>query len=81
MDPRHEVRDIRRPLDRGLNDRKFVAAEPGNDIGLVEAAAQATGHGLQQFIADRMTERVVDALEFIDVDIEHRQLLAALNPS
>ena len=37
----------------------------------------AGGHGLQQFVADMMAERVVDALEFVDVDIEQRELLAA----
>ena len=27
-----------------------------------------------------MSERVVDALEFVDVDVEHRELLACRNP-
>src|SRR6185369_18076184 len=37
---------------------------------------QTLGDTLEQLIADRMAERVVDALELVDVDIEHRQLLA-----
>ena len=37
----------------------------------------AGGHGLQQLVADMMSERVVDALEFVDVDIEQCELLAA----
>ena len=66
-----------RPVpDGGLNDGEFVAAEPGRHIGLAEATAQALGDALEQLIADRMAERVVDALELVDVDIEHRQLLA-----
>ena len=30
----------------------------------------------QQFVADHVAERVVDALEFVDVDVEHRELPA-----
>ena len=33
------------------------------------------GHRFQQFVADHVAERIVDALEFVDVDVEHRQLL------
>jgi hypothetical protein len=76
VNPRQQVRGIRRSCDRGLNDRKFVATEPGNDIRRSQAAAQPTSQGFQEFIADRVAERVVDALELIDVDVEHRQLLA-----
>ena len=65
--------------DAGLHDGEFVAAEPGDEIGLPDAAAQAGRHGLEQFVADGMAERIVDALEFVDVDIEHRKLLAALD--
>ena len=35
------------------------------------------GHRLQQLVADMVSERVVDALELVDVDIEQRELLAA----
>ncbi len=31
---------------------------------------------LEQFIANGVPERIVDPLEFVDVDVEHRQLLA-----
>ena len=61
----------------GLDDGEFVAAEPGDEIGLADAAAQPAGDAFQQFVADRVAERVVDALEFVDVDIEHGELLAA----
>ena len=43
----------------------------------LEAILDAGRHGLQQLIADMVSERVVDALEFVDVDIEQRELLAA----
>ena len=39
---------------------------------------QAGRHRFQQLVADRVAERIVDALEFVDVDIEHRELLAGV---
>ncbi|MEH2619087.1 hypothetical protein V1285_004033 [Bradyrhizobium sp. AZCC 1620] len=44
--------------------------------GLVQSLRLAA-HRLQKFIADMVSERVVDALELIDIDIEQRELLAA----
>ena len=35
------------------------------------------GDGLEQFVAALVPERVVDALEFVEVQIKHRELLAA----
>ena len=37
-------------------------------------AREAGRHRFEQFVADHVAERIVDALEFVDVDIEHRQL-------
>ena len=76
MDFINEPSGFRPVLDSGLNDGELVAAEPGRHVGFLEATAQALGDALEQLIADRMAERVVDALELVDVDIEHRQLLA-----
>ena len=67
---------FRRLLDGGLNDRELVAAESRRHVGFSEAIAQTLGDDPEQLIADRMAERVVDALELVDIDIEHRQLLA-----
>ena len=36
--------------------------------------ARLAGDRFQQFVADHVSERVVDALEFVDVDVEHGQL-------
>ena len=63
--------------DRGLNHRELVAAEPRDKIGLADAAPDAGRHRLEQFVADMMPERIVDALEFVDVDIKQSELLAA----
>ena len=38
------------------------------------AAGEAGGDRFQKLVADHVAERIVDALEFVDVDIEHRQL-------
>ena len=77
MNARHEFHDVARVPDGGLDHRELVAAQPRDMIGLADAAPDAGGHGLQQFVADMMSERVVDALELVDVDIEQCELLAA----
>ena len=48
-----------------------------NDVGFPQTTAQALGDGLEQFVAALVAERVVDALEFVEVQIKHRELLAA----
>ena len=74
--PLDEIGDVGGGFDRGLDDGEFVAAEPGHKVGSRNASAQACGDRLQQFVADQVAEQVVDALEFVDVDVMHRQLLA-----
>ena len=39
--PRHEFGDVGHGLDRGLNDREFVAAEPRDEIGGSDASPEA----------------------------------------
>ena len=70
-DEHHHVVGI---LDPGLNDGELVAAEPRHEIGFARAAGEAGGDRFQKLVADHVAERIVDALEFVDVDIEHRQL-------
>ena len=72
----NELSGFRLVLDSALDDGKFVAAEPGRHVGLLQATAQALGHPLQEFVADRMAEGIVDALELVDVDIEYGKLFA-----
>src|SRR5260221_301369 len=52
------------------------AAEPGDQIVLSDTVFDPPGHGLQQLVADMMPERVIDALELVDIDIEQSELLA-----
>ena len=60
----------------GLDDRELVAAEPCHQIVAADTGAQAVGDLAQQFVADLVAERIVDALELVDVDIEDRKRLA-----
>ena len=52
---------------------EFVAAKTGDGVGLAHAQHQLRGDDAQQFVADAVAERVVDALEFVEVDEHHRQ--------
>ena len=70
MQAHHEFDDIAGVRDVGLDHREFVAAQPRDVIGIADATPDPPGHGLQQFVADMVPERIVDALEFVDVDIK-----------
>ena len=61
------------------DDGELIAAHAGNDVKLARATAQAFADELKEFVADMVAERVVDALEVIEVEAEHRQALAALD--
>ena len=74
------VTDVGLGLDIRLHHREFVAAEPRHHVRAAHAGPQPLGDALQQLVADRVAERVVDALELVDVDIHHRALRAALHP-
>src|SRR2546421_6347611 len=77
MNARHEFHDVTGICDIGLDHSELVAAEPGDMIGISDAIPEAPRHGFQQLIADMMSERVVDALELVDIDVKQRELLAA----
>ena len=62
----------------GLDDGELVAAEACHHVALAHAAEQPHAHLLQQRVADGVPERVVDALEAIEVETEHGEALAAL---
>ena len=44
---------------------------------VADDAAQAAGHRAQQLVADTVTEAVVDDLEVVEVDEQHRHLTTA----
>ena len=62
--------------ERRLHDGEFVAAQTRHQIAVAQAAAQAVGDRLQQLVADRVAERIVDALEVVEIEAMHRELVA-----
>ena len=60
-----------------LDDGEFVAAEPRQHVGFAERVLDPLGHLLEQFVAGRVPERVVDLLEAVEIHHEDVELLAA----
>ena len=58
----------------GADDCELVAAEP-RDKSTFAGSLQADGDLPQQRVADRMAEHVVDVLEAVEVDADHREIL------
>ena len=57
---------------RDVQDREFVAAEAGDRVALTDQALQSRRHRLEQRVADRMPERIVDRLEQVEIEDENR---------
>ena len=70
--PATERLRLTRPLDAHLDQRELVAAEPGDGVGLPHARFQASGTELEEPVAGRMSEGIVDALEAVEVDQQNR---------
>ena len=56
-------------------DHEFIAALPADGVRAAHASEQPLRHGLQQAVADGVAQRVVDVLEAIHVQEQHRQFL------
>ncbi len=54
-------------------DAELVSAEPGDGVALAHLRRQAGGERPQQPVAAVMAERVVDFLEAVEVDHDHRE--------
>ena len=52
-----------------LQHRELVAAETGDQIGFAHAAPETIGDRPQQRVADRMSQRVIDFLEVVEIEI------------
>ena len=52
----------------GKHDQEFIAADPGNFVAWTQRGTDAIGHLLEDGVAHRMAERVVDILEPIEID-------------
>ena len=68
----HGLDELRRFLDIevGEQDHELVAADPGDDVRVAGAGAQAAGHLDEQPVAVGVPERVVDVLEAVEVEAE-----------
>ncbi len=64
------------PLGPADQDGELVAAQAGDDVVAAHGAHEPRGHALEQLVADGVPERVVDALEVVEVDEHHRDLVA-----
>ena len=64
-------------LDLGEQDRELVPAETGDRVVARSTRARRSADLLQQLVARRVAERVVHDLEAIEVDVHHRDALAA----
>ena len=72
-------RGVGRLVDRHLQDRELVAAHARDRIGLAHQRAQAAGGILQQLVAGRVAQRVVDVLEVIEIEQMDGHHVAALD--
>lgn len=76
--PAHHL--AQRPRARCIAGRqggdKLVAAIARRDTVLAHRLSQHVRHATQHFIANLVAEAVVDALEAVDVDPQHRERLA-----
>ena len=55
---------------------ELIAAKPRHDIARPQATLQTLGHLDQQSVAVGVTERIIDDLEAVEVDEQHRALPA-----
>ena len=62
----------------GHDDGELVAAQTGHQARVANALAQAGGGLDQEVVADRMAQAVVDALEMVEVQAQHRAAGAPL---
>ena len=72
--PRQERR-ILRPRHPALDDCEFVGVEPGQRIVVAQHRSQSLADAAQQLVADAMAERIVDRLEMVEAEHQHRHLL------
>jgi hypothetical protein len=58
------------------NHREFLAAQAADEIGGTNDRVDGRGEDLEHLIARRMTVTVVDGLEIVEIDEEHRSVVA-----
>ena len=58
--------------DIGEHHGELVSAETGEGVAVADMDSQPPGHGVQQLVAEGVAEGVVDRLETVQVQIQHR---------
>ncbi len=69
----HDVHRL--AVRRRKQDGELVAAEPRQHVGRTATLPQARAERAEQLVADRMAEAVVDRLEAVEVEHQHRSAL------
>ena len=67
-------------LSRAQKNGELVAAQARERIRRTQARLEPPRHGDEQLVADEMAEAVVHHLEAIEVEIQHREPIAAAPP-
>jgi len=73
-----EVAGLARMRDIHLDDCELVAAEAGHQVALAQIVFEPLSDHAQELVADRMPERVVDALEVIEIEAVDRHVAGAV---
>jgi hypothetical protein len=71
VQPVDDVLDIAGLYGRGQQRHELVAADASDDVVDAQSSAETLGGDLKDGVTGVMSERVVDALEFIHVDEKH----------
>ena len=74
--PRQQRR-ILGPRHPALDDRELVGVEPGQHVVVAQRRSQPLADTAQQLVADAVAERIVDRLEIVEAEHQHRHLLGA----
>jgi hypothetical protein len=74
--PSRDLQRVGLARDAGQQHGELVAAEAGDDVAGTQHAAQPLGHAAEQPVAGAVAQRVVDHLEVVEVDEQHRHALA-----
>ena len=78
-DALRERRSVGGLLHLRHDDGELVATHARDHVELARAAAQTLADELEQLVADMVAERVVDALEMVEIEAKHGQAFAALD--
>ena len=75
-DPFGEAGGVFRPVQLAHQYGEFVAAQASDEVAFAQAVGDLLAYFLQDGVAGRMPERIVDALETVEIDVKHADHLA-----